>query len=147
MDFCQIDRWIVNWFNLNTTCMDILLWGHRSVPYLPLFPELILGSVYSFVVELCNFWWSFLSSVIVSNSGLVGCDIALLGVSWRSEGTWCPRNVGKHPPTQRHISEDLIPLECTCLHHSYIVLCTVLYWMLPWSSPYSKYTNVVTSRI
>ena len=115
-----------------------------------MFPEFILGSVYSIMAEHCSFghvispqcncfwflsWleyicliWGFHSSC-VGDSGVVVCDIVLLSVSWNFVGTWCLRNVGKHPSTQHSTSEYLIPVECTCLRRSYNILPAVLYWL------------------
>lgn len=87
MDFCQSDRWIVNWFNLNTTCMDILLWGHRSVPYLPLFPEINFG----LCIFICSWTLQFLAVISVQcncfwfrSCGMWHCVVGCFLTFWRN---------------------------------------------------------------
>lgn len=99
------------------------LWsfGHEISPHCSCFLFLSL-------LEYVRMIWGFHGSC-VGDSGVVECDIALLGISWNFEGTWCLRNVGEHPPTQNSTSEDLIPVDCACLHHRYNILPAVLYWL------------------
>lgn len=132
-----------------------------------MFPEFILGSVHSIAAERYSFghvisphcncflflsWqeficliWGFHSSC-VGDSDVVKCDIALLSVSGNFVGTWCLWNVGKHPSTQHSALEYLIPVECTCLHHSYNILPALLYWLKSLFHAHQMWSHLESKR-